>query len=101
VDEAHVAPRHHTARSILLAVRAFNPRPGAWAIVDGDRLKIWEAGPSDQRCEPGMAVVSAGAVILGARDGAVELARVQPAGRAPMDALAWMNGRRGEPANLE
>ncbi len=94
-EEAHVDPTRHSAVSIVRAVRAFNPRPGAWSIVDGHRLKIWRAIEAPSDSEVGVARLEEGSVVLGTRDGAVELLEVQPAGKPSMEAGAWMNGRRG------
>lgn len=101
VEEAFLDPRRHTASAVHRAIRAFNPKPGAWGVVDGERIKVWRAVASDATGEPGVASAADGAVILGCSDGAVELVTVQPSGRAAMDATAWMNGRRGTPALFE
>ncbi|HLA66391.1 MAG TPA: methionyl-tRNA formyltransferase [Acidimicrobiia bacterium] len=102
VDEAFVSPARHGAEAVVRAVRAFNPRPGAWAVVEGVRLKLWRAGPAaGPATEPGVARVVEGLVLLGCADGVVELLRVQPAGKPEMDAVSWMSGRRGEPARFE
>ena len=98
VEEAFLDPRRHTATALYRAIRAFNPKPGAWGIVEGERIKVWRAAATDHHGEPGVAAVSQGAVVLGCSDGAVELLTVQLSGRPAMDAAAWMNGRRGEPA---
>lgn len=97
--EAFVDPKRHSAEAVDRAIRAFDPKPGAWAVVDGERIKLLGAdmvaveGP-----EPGVAEAVDGSVLLGTRAGTVRLLRVQPAGKGPMDAVAWMNGRRGEAA---
>jgi methionyl-tRNA formyltransferase len=100
-EEAFVDPRHHSAEAVLRAVRAFHPRPGAWGVVEGDRLKLWAAAPAaGSGPDPGAAEVVGGEVRLGTRDGSVALLRVQPSGKAPMDAAAWMAGRRGRRASF-
>jgi methionyl-tRNA formyltransferase len=101
VEEAFLDPRRHTAVSVHRAVRAFNPKPGAWGLVEGERFKVWGAVTTDVPAEPGLASVIDGAVVLGCSDGAVELRTVQPSGKGAMDAVAWMNGRRGEPAAFD
>ena len=101
VEEAHLDPVRHRSTAVLRAVRAYNPRPGAWSTVEGQRLKVWRARSADGVVEPGDARVIEGRVLLGASDGVVELITVQPQGRAEMSAAAWMNGRRGKPARLE
>lgn len=101
IDEAFVMPARHTAEAVWRAVRAFNPRPGAWGVVEGTRHKLWRVGPSPSPgVAPGIASVIGGRVILGCADGAVEVLRIQPAGRAEMSARSWMHGRRGEPARF-
>lgn len=100
-EEAHIDPLRHSADAVDRAVRAFDPKPGAWCYVDGQRLKIWKAKALDAgEASPGVAAPSGGRILVGTRTGAVELLVVQPAGRPVMDAVAWMNGRRGEPATL-
>jgi len=101
VDEAFVLPERHGADAVERAIRAFDPRPGAWGVVEGERIKLWKATPAPgETAEPGTATVAGRRVLLGCADGAVELLRVQPASSAVMDASAWMNGRRGAPARF-
>ena len=100
-DEAHIDPARHSAEAVDRAVRAFNPKPGAWCMVDEARIKIWKTSAIIQvAVDPGEARVVDGRVILGTRTGPIELLRVQPSGKPEMDATAWMNGRRGQPALL-
>lgn len=86
--------------SLLRAVRAFSPKPGAWALLDGERFKLLAAKELAASCAPGEVRQIEGAVALGAAGGAVELVEVQQAGKPPMAAAAWFNGRRQEPARL-
>lgn len=101
VQEAFVDPSRHSRDAVLRAVRAFDPKPGAWTVLDGERIKLWGAQPA-AGSEPGPGVVATvgGTVLMGTTDGPVELADVQPAGRARMAAAAWMRGRRGRSARF-
>ncbi len=64
-------------------------------------MKLWRAEPAaGDGPLPGVAEVVGGEVLLGTRTGPVRLLEVQPPGKATMDASAWMNGRRGEPARF-
>jgi methionyl-tRNA formyltransferase len=101
VDEAHLDPRRHRVQAVLRAVRAFNPKPGAWATVEGERLKVWRSRAARGEAPAGTAIAVGGIVLLGVADGVVELVEVQPPGRALMSAAAWMNGRRGAPAQFD
>jgi len=104
-DEAHIDPIRHSAGAVDRAVRAFNPKPGAWCTIDEGRIKIWKTAAStaasvEVAVDPGEVRVVDARVVLGTRTGPIELLRVQPAGKPEMDASAWMNGRRREPALL-
>ncbi len=75
-------------------VRAGNPKPGAWVVVDGQRLKVLGAHVVD-RDLPGIGAVSKRAV-LNCRDGGLLLDEVQPNGKRPMSGMAWRSGKRNE-----
>lgn len=60
---------------LLRRVRAGNPRPGAWTVVDGKRLKVWSAHLDDGRIVPD---------------------EVQPEGKRAMPYAAWRAGHRGD-----
>ncbi len=81
-------------------VRAFTPRPGAWVPVAGQRLKIWAATPADGELVAGRIDWLDGHVALGSGEGVLRLGVIQPAGKKPMPAAAWMHGRRDEPADV-
>lgn len=101
VEEAFVDPTRHRAEAVLRAVRAFDPKPGAWTELGGVRVKLWRARPAaGAGPEPGVAALAGESVLLGAADGPVELLEVQPAGRGRMGAVAWMRGRRRQPARF-
>jgi methionyl-tRNA formyltransferase len=82
-------------------VRALRPRPGAWTVADGERLKLVTAAPTDRAVVPGTIAADGEGVLLGLADGALELRAVQPAGKPVMAAADWMNGRRNAPAVVE
>jgi methionyl-tRNA formyltransferase len=77
--------------------RGVTPEPGAHTEVDGVRLKVLEAGPAASgtdvpRLEPGEVSGDRRRVLVGTADGALELRRVQPAGRNAMGAADWWRG---------
>jgi methionyl-tRNA formyltransferase len=98
--EAFVDPARHTVSAVERAIRAFHPKPGAWSMVDGGRIELVSATANGGAFEPGVATLVNGRVILGAVGGSVHLLAVKPEGRRTMDAVAWMNGRRGAPARF-
>ncbi|NDP49537.1 MAG: methionyl-tRNA formyltransferase [Sulfuriferula multivorans] len=82
------------AESLARAVRAYNPVPGAWTLLDGAPLKIWsvQAGPGSGvagdvlRADPAQLTIACGC-------GALVLQEVQPAGSKRMSAAAFLAGR--------
>jgi methionyl-tRNA formyltransferase len=97
-DEAQLDWRQ-PADTLVRAVRAYNPAPGAWTLLDGAPLKIWSAqavahpaGPDT--AAPG-AVVRADAhqLAIACGTGALALLEVQPAGSKRMTAAAFLAGR--------
>jgi methionyl-tRNA formyltransferase len=79
------------AVELARVVRAGNPRPGAWMIVDGKRVKVWRAVAAAGDGAPG--VVRRPGELLAA-DGVLRLDEVQPEGKPRMTGAAWMAGLR-------
>lgn len=73
-------------------VRALNPWPGTFTLLDGAPLKVLAARPEAGAGEPGTVLDEALLVACGS--GALRLLRVQAPGRGAMDAAAFLRGRR-------
>jgi methionyl-tRNA formyltransferase len=82
------------AEELARVVRAGNPRPGAWMMVGGKRVKVWRARPAAGEGAAGV-VRRPGELVT--PDGVLHLDEVQPEGRPHMRSEAWMAGLR-EPA---
>ncbi|RPH35932.1 MAG: methionyl-tRNA formyltransferase [Chloroflexi bacterium] len=82
-----------SAETIDRQVRALQPWPGAWTLLDGRRLHIRRAHPV-----PGLPGLPIGSLLPGTPPvvacglGALALETVQPEGRPPMAAEAWRHG---------
>jgi methionyl-tRNA formyltransferase len=61
---------------------------GAWTVFRGRRLKVLAADPVDGSPRPGVL----DGVEVGTGDGVLRLGTVQPEGKGPMPAAAWVNG---------
>ncbi len=83
-------------------VRALHPWPGVTAPLGGQPVRILEgapAGSTDAIAAPGEVLALSGeAADVATMSGVYRLARVQPAGRRPMTAAAYLRGRRVQPA---
>lgn len=65
---------------------------GAFTEVDGQRLKVVDGRPSQGGPLPGEVALRDSAVVVGCGEGSLQLIKVQPEGKAVMDAMAWWNG---------
>jgi methionyl-tRNA formyltransferase len=82
------------ATMLARAVRAYNPVPGAWTLLDGAPLKIWSAQAVAGSGAPGdMLRAEAGHLIVACSNGALALQEIQPAGSKRMTAAAFLAGR--------
>lgn len=89
------------ADALARAVRAYNPAPGAWTLLDGAPLKIWAAEAVAGAGQPGT-LLRAGAeqLVVACGSGALALRTVQPAGGKRMPAAAFLAGRPLAPGTL-
>ncbi len=78
-------------------IRAYTPSPGCWCRRDGERLGVLEAEPAsgdtDADAAPGTVVVSGGELRVACGEGALSLRSLKPAGKRPMPAADYLNGR--------
>jgi methionyl-tRNA formyltransferase len=78
-----------SARQLDRLIRGLSPSPGAWCEAKGERIKVLLAEPIAGKGAPGE-VLSGLTVACG--QGVLRLLTVQRAGRAPMDADAFLRG---------
>ena len=98
-EDAWISWAEHTAVGIDRRVRALNPWPGVIAPLGGVEVRILAGGlghdNSGGAVDPGEVVRSDHwALEVATREGAYRIDTVQPPGRRPMDAAAFLRGRR-------
>jgi len=82
------------ADTLARAVRAYNPAPGAWTLLEGVPLKIWSAQVVAGTGKPGEVLhADAEQLAIACGEGALALLEVQPAGSKRMSAAAFLAGR--------
>ncbi|EKS1847207.1 methionyl-tRNA formyltransferase [Cronobacter muytjensii] len=78
-------------------IRAFNPWPVSYFMIDDQPVKVWKASVLDQQSKaaPGT-VLEAGkqGIQIATADGILNLEDLQPAGKKPMSAQDLLNSRR-------
>jgi methionyl-tRNA formyltransferase len=84
------------AAELERAVRALTPHIGAHVTLPGgEPLRIWSSkvgGPEREGPEPGELRAVDGRLLLGTSKGVLELIEVQPPGKRPMPAAAFLRG---------
>ncbi|UKA64337.1 methionyl-tRNA formyltransferase [Arthrobacter sp. FW306-04-A] len=74
--------------------RGVTPEPGAWTMLDGQRVKLEPVGmrPDTRDLAPGQIRVDGKNVLVGTGSHAVQLGRIQPAGKKMMPSADWARG---------
>ncbi|HJW25802.1 MAG TPA: methionyl-tRNA formyltransferase [Rhodocyclaceae bacterium] len=74
-------------------IRAFNPFPGAQAMLDGVGIKVWRASPLDGRGEPGeILAVGKDGIAVACGEGALLVTELQRAGGKRLPAAQFLAG---------
>lgn len=84
-----------SAAEVECAIRAYDPKPGAWTTIDGAELRCFGAKTvSESWGAPGTLVASSDdGVVIACGLQAVRVADVHPAGRKRVRAAEWIRGR--------
>ncbi|WP_045730392.1 methionyl-tRNA formyltransferase [Pseudarthrobacter chlorophenolicus] len=93
LEDGHLNWRH-PALAIGRQARGVTPEPGAWTLLDGQRVKLEPVRlrPDVEDLAPGALAVHGKSVLVGTGSHAVELTRIQPAGKKMMAAPDWARG---------
>jgi len=82
-----------SARAILNRIRGFEPWPGGYGFLRGQRLQIWSAASGDQQLLPGaLRTVNRKLYVGCGREESIVLREVQLEGKKRMPSAAFMNG---------
>jgi methionyl-tRNA formyltransferase len=102
-----LVPWRLDARGVCNFIRGMTPWPGAFTFrVSGDRrgrLILLAARPADDpdvAATPGRILRADDRLIVATGRGCISLLRVQPEGRRPMDAAAYLRGHPVKPGDL-
>ena len=84
------------ARVVSRTIRAYDPRPGAFATLGSQEVKLFGArlAPSGESAQPGQVTrADQDSLVVTCGSGAVRLLQVQPAGKRRMSGAEWLRGR--------
>ena len=89
--EAHLA-WNQPAEVLERVVRAFRPAPGAFALLNGQPVKIWRAYASTENGAAGTVLRADDEIIIGCSQGALAVTELQRAGGRRMSAREFLRG---------
>ena len=81
------------ATELERAVRAFNPSPGAWTLLQGETVKVWRARVVAADGKPGEVVQADRELIVACGEGGLALDELQRAGGKRLGAGEFLRGR--------
>jgi methionyl-tRNA formyltransferase len=81
------------ASAVVRKILALDPRPGAWAELDGREIKLFGAQVVAGKGNPGDVLTTDNGLRISAAGGGIEVQEVQPAGKPRMAAIDWVRGR--------
>jgi methionyl-tRNA formyltransferase len=81
-----------SAPEILNRARGFQPWPGAYGFLRGQRFHVWQGAVAARELAPGALLAEGKRLFAGCGGGAIELLEVQLEGKKRMAAAAFLNG---------
>ena len=82
-------------------VRAFNPFPGATAVLDGATIKVWAAELADANAAPGTVVsTDREGIVVACGEGGLRLTELQKAGGKRLPAAQFLAGNPVRPGAM-
>jgi methionyl-tRNA formyltransferase len=89
------------AQSIYNKYRAFTPWPGVYLLESGLKLKEIKLRENEKSYRPGeILAIESNGVVVGCKQGSLLIIKVQPMSKKEMDALAYINGKRLQVADI-
>lgn len=81
------------AQELERAVRAFRPSPGAFAVLEGEAIKIWRARVESGEAAPGTVLLAGHELIVACGRDALAIAELQRPGGRRLSAVEFLRGR--------
>lgn len=80
------------ADQITRQINGLSPFPGAWSEAAGERIKLLQASATPEAVNSGEVRSSDGRILVGTGSGAIEVLRLQRAGKKPSTAAEMLKG---------
>jgi methionyl-tRNA formyltransferase len=93
--EIRLVDWHESAVNVSARIRALDPKPGAFTILQGNEIKLFSSRVSDRarsKAVPGRVVAARKELIVETRGGAVEIGEVQLPAKKRIPAVDFLRG---------
>jgi len=93
-DDAQIHPEKEDAVNIENKFKAFTPWPGIYMVFKGKRLKLLDIKEleTEEKLNAGKLISLKERLLLGTKNGILEIKKIQPEGKKPMSAHEFING---------
>lgn len=86
-----------TSKEIYNQIRALNSKPGAYFLLDGKQIKVFEAKIGDKTGTIGEIInVYKDSIGIATNDGEIMLTKIQPEGKSLMSVKDYLNGKTAD-----
>jgi len=82
-----------TSVELMAQIRAFTSQPGVWFLYRGQRMIISKARQSSIKVEEDHIKDEHGKLLVGTRDGSIEIEKITPEGKREMSGSEFLRGR--------
>jgi len=82
-----------TSVELMAQIRAFTSEPGVWFLYRGQRMIISKARQSSIKVEENHIKDEHGNLLIGTRDGSIEIEKITPEGKREMSGSEFLRGR--------
>jgi len=72
--------------------RGLTPWPGLWTMLDDKRLKLLTIAPDTRNIEPGILTYADDTILIGTKDGSIQVQSIQIEGKPAMTSEQFMSG---------
>ena len=86
-----------SAREVYNKIRALNSKPGAYFILDGEVIKVYESKIGSTKGEVSrINHIYKDGIGIGTKDGEIVITKIKPAGKKELEVKDYLNGIKGE-----
>ncbi len=83
---------NNTTEEIYNLYRGTKPWPGIWTTLNGERVKLLEIKPAQEKFDPGYIRCKEDTILVGTKNGSIKIEKIQFEGKQSLDVNACLAG---------